>query len=294
MIARGIDHLVLCVHNLARAQEVYRDLGFNLTPTARHPFGTANSLVQLNGNFIELLEVADPAIIAPPQAGQFSFAHHNKSYLDRGEGCSMLVFEGHDARADQAEFRLKRLDTYEPFDFSRTAQLPGGDAVTVGFSLAFVTHPEMPSTAFFTCQQHAPEHFWKSEFQTHDNTAQVIATAVMLAEQPHRYAEFFRALQGTEAVTETAAELQVKTARGDVLIMQPRAYRAKYGIGEMSEHVPEPRFCAMVIEVQDLATAIEAIQAKGIELRHSPGMAGVPASRAFGTDIVFVQGPEVV
>lgn len=288
MIRRGIDHIVLCVRDLERARALYATLGFKLTPKALHPFGTANSLVQLNGNFIEILEVADASLISPPAPGHFSFAYHNKSYLEEGEGCSMLVFEGQDARADQAEFKLKQMDTYEPFDFSRTAKLPGGEAVTVGFSLAFVTHPEMPHTAFFTCQQHAPEHFWKSEYQTHDNTAQLIASAVMLAEDPLRYAEFFRALQGTDAVSETESGLRVATARGDVQVMHPRTYIEKFAAADTPEHVSEPYFHAMVIEVADLAGLVSLVGASGVEVQQSQGMVRVPAARAFGCDIVFV------
>ena len=221
---RGIDHLVLCAHDLERAREFYAALGFNLTPTARHPFGTANSLVQLQGSFLELLTVADTSIIDRPAQGEFSFAHHNQAYLEQGEGCSMLVFEGHDARADQAEFALKRLDTYPPFDFSRQARLPGGEDATVGFSLAFVTHPDMPLSAFFTCQQHAPQHFWKPDYQVHENTAQAVHSVIMVAEQPALYADLFKALQGTDAVTQTASGLYVTTDRGSVLVWTPDAY----------------------------------------------------------------------
>ena len=37
---------------------------------------------------------------------------------------SMLVFASTDARRDQAEFAVRGLDTYAPFDFSRKAKLP--------------------------------------------------------------------------------------------------------------------------------------------------------------------------
>jgi hypothetical protein len=57
---RGIDHLVLCVRSLEAAHETYTRLGFTLTPPAQHPWGTANRLVQLQGNFLELLAIADP------------------------------------------------------------------------------------------------------------------------------------------------------------------------------------------------------------------------------------------
>ena len=49
---RAIDHLVLCVRDLEAARAIYRRLGFTLTPPARHPWGTGNSLVQLQGNFL--------------------------------------------------------------------------------------------------------------------------------------------------------------------------------------------------------------------------------------------------
>ena len=44
---RRIDHLVLAVNDLDAARDTYGRLGFTLTPVARHPFGTANSLIVL-------------------------------------------------------------------------------------------------------------------------------------------------------------------------------------------------------------------------------------------------------
>ena len=81
----------------------------------------------------------------------------------------MLVLDSLDAAADLAEFKAAELGTHEPFGFSRSARLPDGEEVTVSFSLTFVTHPDMPQAAFFTCQQHAPEHFWKADY-CHQNT----------------------------------------------------------------------------------------------------------------------------
>ncbi|HMI00028.1 MAG TPA: VOC family protein [Bradyrhizobium sp.] len=51
---RRIDHLVICVHDLARAEQNLRTLGFTLTPTGVHPFGTSNRLAMFGDNFLEL------------------------------------------------------------------------------------------------------------------------------------------------------------------------------------------------------------------------------------------------
>src|SRR5882724_9697820 len=103
-LGRPLDHLVLCVRDLAAAQASYARLGFTLTPRALHPFGTANSLVQLQGNFLELLAVADRSLIKPAGEGEFAFAAFNERFLAKREGMSMLVFASDDARRDRREF----------------------------------------------------------------------------------------------------------------------------------------------------------------------------------------------
>ena len=67
-------------------------MGFTVTPRAEHPFGTANHLVQLQGNFLELLGIASPTRIPDERAGAFNFADFNRRFLDVAEGMSMLVF----------------------------------------------------------------------------------------------------------------------------------------------------------------------------------------------------------
>src|SRR5262245_38982512 len=168
---KGIDHLVLCGRDHPAMRETYAALGFTLTPEARHPFGTGNSLIQLEGCFLELLSVFEPEKIPEPRPGHFSFAAFNRDFLSKGEGMSMLVLDSTDARADVATFRAAGLNAYDPFDCSRQARLPDGSLATVGFSLAFATDPKLPNLAFFTSQQHAPQHFWKPQYQRHPNRA---------------------------------------------------------------------------------------------------------------------------
>ena len=196
---RNFDHLVLAAQDLDRQRDFYARLGFTLTPRARHPFGTANSLVQLQGNFLELLSVADPAAITKAVPGKFSFGAYNQAFLEKREGFSMLVLASKDAAADAVEFKNLGLDAYELFKFGREATLPDGSKARVDFSLAFVTEPSMPEAVFFTCQQHAPQYFWRPEYQRHANGALRIAEVVMSAGDPARYQRFFTRLMGESA-----------------------------------------------------------------------------------------------
>ena len=52
MPVRDIDHVVVMTRDLESARAGWEQLGFTTTPRAVHPFGTANSLIQLQGNFI--------------------------------------------------------------------------------------------------------------------------------------------------------------------------------------------------------------------------------------------------
>jgi len=282
---RGIDHLVLCVRDLEAARRFYGRLGFTTTPPALHPFGTGNSLVQLQGNFIELLSVVEPERITAQAPGQFSFGAFNRNFLARRQGMSMLVFQSGDARRDQQEFAAKGLTTYDPFDFSREATLPDGSTVTVGFSLAFVTDPRMPEAAFFVCQQHAPEHFWKPDYQQHANGAQAVTEVLMIAETPAAFAELFGALQGPPNVSGGEGSLSVATALGRITLLDPARFAARFP-GEPDQEPPAtPRLVGYRVTVADLDRNRALLRQASVDFRSENDRIWIPSAEAFGTVI---------
>lgn len=288
---RGIDHIVHCVRDLDAAIARFKALGFTLTPRALHPFGTGNALVQMQSCFIELLAIVEPDKIDPAAGGGFSFGPFCRDYLARREGMAMLVFESRDAPADRADFIAADLTTYPVFDFSRKAELPGGGEATVAFSLAFVTHQDMPQAAFFTCQQHAPEHFWKPEYQDHANGAQTIAEIVMVADEPAAWRALFEGMQGAGSARLDGDRLSVATARGNVSVLTPDAFAGRFP-GESAPSGREgPVFAAAIIRVSDTDALRETLAGNGIAARDSTGGSPfVPAADAFGLVIGFV-GP---
>jgi catechol 2,3-dioxygenase-like lactoylglutathione lyase family enzyme len=284
---RAIDHLVLDVRDLEAARAAYARLGFTLTPRAQHPFGTANSLVQLQGNFLELLAVADPAAIRPAAPGHFSFAEFNRAFLAKREGMSMLVFASKDARGDRREFLERGLQTYEPFDFERKAKLPDGSEVTVGFSLAFVTEPRMPDAAFFVCQQQAPQHFWKPDYQRHPNGARAIVEVTMLASDPAGYAEFFGRLVEQGAVTKREGALEVALEGGTLSVLDATRLGQRFPGVRLRDVLRKPYFAGYSVEVADLAATEALLQRNGVVFTRSGGRLHVAAEHAFGTVIEF-------
>lgn len=257
---RGLDHVVHAVRNLGQAASAYGALGFTTTPQAMHPWGTGNSLVQLDRSFFEILSVEAPEKIAPAGAGEFAFGQFNVDFLAAREGMSMLVFSSDDARADGERWREAGLDTYAPFDFSRTATLPGGEEVKVAFSLSFVTHPQMPGCAWFVCQQHFPEHFWKPDYQQHENRAKSMQCVWVQAEDPGRHGEFLAALfPGESEVLSDEGGITLKLGYGQVAVRTPEFLQRRFPNQELPASGYGTSFAAVSVDCGGRAQQLDEV-----------------------------------
>jgi hypothetical protein len=287
LMKRGIDHLVLCVTDLDEAMARYRRMGFTTTPRARHPWGTDNSLVQLQSCFLELLTVARPELMESAAKGAFDFGGFNRDFLARGEGMSMLVFESRDARADRDEFIARGLPPWECFDFERQATLPDGSSVRVAFSLAFATDPRMSEAAFFCCQQHAPQYFWKPEYQSHANGAETIDKVVMSAAEPASFADFFAKIQEPESVATDDGNLMVSTPRGSIVVLAPDD--AKPWLPRIADSAApdSPRFLGFSLRVPALHGVAENLGANGISFATTGNTIQISPEQTFGVAIEF-------
>ena len=286
---RGIDHLVLAVRDLDAAARTYSALGFTLTPRAEHPWGTANRLVQLDGSFLEVLEVAHPERLVEHGPRSFSFGAYNRDWLERREGFSMLVFEGHDHLAERDQFAASGvLRDLEPFHFERQATLPDGSTRKVAFSLAFAIAETAPEAALFTCHQHAPELFWRPAYQRHANGARRLVEVAMVADDPNATAAMFAAVQGAGAVRAgDDGGLRVATARGEVRVMDRAGLAARYGETPAADTPTGPHFAAFRVAVADLDGIAPMLRAAGATPR--PAGLTIPAGGMHGVALAFCQ-----
>jgi hypothetical protein len=283
---RRIDHLVICVHDLAQAELSLRTLGFTLTPLGVHPFGTSNRLAMFANNFLELLAVTDVATVPAAAPGRFSFAAHNQTFLATAEGMSMLALHSADAHADAARFGANDIGAYAPFDFGRDAALPDGTTARIEFSLAFATDPAMPGLAFFTCQQrHPPKLFWKPDYQRHPNGALRVVEVVMSAPEPAAHRNFLERM--TESTAELApGRLTIGEAGDRITVLSPH---------EIARRLPgsaaggSPRFCAARLAVADLDATRRALQRNHVDFQVAGGVLLIPPAASHGLALEFVE-----
>jgi len=294
---RGIDHLVVAVRDLDAGRALWQALGFRLTPRAEHPWGTENSLAQLDHCFIEIVAVADAAKIKPTTKRAFSFGAFNRDFLKRREGASMLVLESHDADADSADFAAHGLDTFQRFDFERMAGQPDGDRQRVAFSLAFTRAPGSKATGFFTCQQHEPQHFWHAAYQRHANSVQSIDEIVLVAKDPADYHVFLKAFLGVSDLRATSSGIEATTPRGRIAILTPAAFRFRFGLATLPEPVADLEIRAVTFAVADFGAAAASLVAGGLPVADYRDQLVVGPAAAHGLTIAFRQstpgkGPE--
>jgi hypothetical protein len=286
MNPRPIDHLVLAANDLDLARETYERLGFTLTPAARHPFGTANTLALLDGSFLELLAVHDPALIPEPTAERFSFAAFNRDYLRERQGLSMLALRSSDAEADRASFEKHGLPTYDSFDFRRVAKGPDGQEREVSFSLAFTSDARAKGRAgFFTCQHHQRENLWRSEFMQHPNGAMHVDSAVFVTRDPADFHIFFTYFTGQHDMLSTSLHVKFDLGGSSVDVLSPVAFRAYFG----EDAGADPRrFTGYRVAVRDLGAAAGLFRRNGVPYAELSGALIVPSEFALGAAVAFV------
>lgn len=285
---RGIDHLVLCVNDLKKARTHYEKLGFTMTPQAQHPFGTGNTLAQLDGCFLEVLSVTRPQDITEADAENFSFAAFNRDYLEAGEGMSMLVLDSTDEKADRAEFLERDLHVYAPFEFQRLAKLPDGSEETVGFSLTFLSDASMPGMAFFTCKQWRPDLFWKADYQKHANGAETVDEVFVVTPEPAGAIQFLAAFADATDFEADEGVARIRTPRGTLGVYTPDAFDARFPDAFAAADAVSPRFAGFSIRTPEPAAAATLWRDAGLDVRETDGLPWVHPKDAFGCVIAAV------
>lgn len=104
-----IDHVMICVPDLARGVEMYRRLGFDVQPGGVHPGrGTHNAIAFHRDDYLELLSVHDPDEYTRAGGGGLL------DFLAAGGGLRYIALQSDDLAADVAALRARGVDVSDP------------------------------------------------------------------------------------------------------------------------------------------------------------------------------------
>jgi catechol 2,3-dioxygenase-like lactoylglutathione lyase family enzyme len=107
-----IDHVMICVPDLARSLEAYRRIGFAIHPGGVHASGgTENAIAFLQDDYLELLGVRE---------GRSHEASAGlREFLAGGGGLRYLCVQSDDLTADVAAMRTRGVEVTDPADGGR-------------------------------------------------------------------------------------------------------------------------------------------------------------------------------
>ena len=280
-MTRAIDHLVLASKDLDAVGAAYRRLGFLVGGRNRHPWGTENHIVQLEGSFLELIGLAadfEPLGMDDPAA---SFGNTLARFLDTREGLAMVALQSFDAIEDARHFAAAGVGLGRTLHFSRTAEAADGTRREVAFTTAFALDPDQPTAEFFVCQHHRPENFWNPALQRHPNGARSLAGIVMVAEQPADRTSLLAELFGPGSVRASDVGVAVRAGPQSVEVMTPGRFRSIFGTD------PGERLAAYRIFVESTEAVRRFLNVMGSPYAAEGQRIVVPPALARGVTISF-------
>lgn len=271
----GIDHVVILVRDLDRAQQAFTRMGFTLTPRGFHTLGSQNHCIMFGGDYVELLALPKPH----PAMQYFT------DFLAAGEGLGAIAFASRDAAAAYGELRRSGIAAEAPLDFSRPVHL-GAETRDAKFRIVQLPADSTPGCRTFICQHFTPEVVWRPEYQSHAVGAVALAGVAVVVDDP---AQAARGYAGMLAARPAPIEegLRVETGSAPIALATSAALGARLRGVDLPARRP-PFVAALFIRVADRAIAAAALRAGGFApAKLADGSFAIGAEQAFGVAIVF-------
>lgn len=268
----GLDHVVILVRDLDRAQDTYARLGFTLTPRGFHTLGSQNHCIMFGRDYIELLAVPRPH----PAMQYFT------DFLSKAEGLAAVALATSDAAGAHAELSGAGIAADPPLDFSRPVERLG-DA---RFRIVQLPPGATPGCRTFLCQHFTRNLVWRSEYQGHAVGALGIAALAVVAEDPATAAASYARLFDAPAARIDEGHLVATGSAPIALASRGRLGRRLAGVQLPTR--ARPFVAALFIRVADRARAAQAIRRGGFEpAALKDGSFAIGADQANGVAVVF-------
>lgn len=250
--AFGLDHPLIAVHDINALRDRLIDIGFNMTPVGKHPWGTSTSLAMFQGCLLEIMGLYDDTLIDQVPAGNFRFGRHVHDHLQRREGVALTALHSTDAVADAALAEQAGFHVSGHLEFGRDVTLPDGTTGRTKTTLALLPDQARSRLSFFLCQQHRPDLIYVPSWLKHPNSVCGYAGASVLVDAADLDALVpkFTGLYGAPRAGEGGVVFD--TANGELRLLTRAVIEARNGplpIDVLAEE--EPGFVALDLAYSD-------------------------------------------
>ena len=257
---RGIDHVVIAVRDLDRAEAQYRRLGFALTPRGHHvKLGSYNHCAMFAEDYLELLgqgTQARPAL---------------ERFLRTREGIAGVALRTGDARRTFAEIRKLGLKAAEPVDFGRPVDTPDGKR-EARFATTELDNAALAGVRVFFCEHKTPELVWLPQYLAQPNGVIGLA-GVTVVDAGGAFAHIFKRALGE--------------ASGSVEYLKPAEAADRFADDPILA-LPPPYVAAVRLRVRDRGATARLLEGAGVPVRTAPeGALQVSSRDAIGAVLEF-------
>jgi Glyoxalase-like domain len=153
----AFDHIVIIARDkIFPVAQRLANLGFQLTPMAKHNLGSCNQLVMLSNAYVEVLGWEEGTV---PQ---------RKEIADLPMGLDALVFRTYNATECYEKLQKSSFDVNPVQKLSRSAQVHGEEKLAQFNTVRFQTQP-IPGLRIYFCEHLTPEFLWFDEVLKHPN-----------------------------------------------------------------------------------------------------------------------------
>ncbi len=273
----GIDHAVIVVADLAKAEANYTRLGFRPTPKGHHTkLDTVNHCIMLDRDYFEVLAVDRPG----------PYNEDQRVMLAQREGLWALALQTDDARAAHGRLKAAGFHPTEPVDFARPVELPGR-MTEARFTVFYLEVDAVPGLRLFLCQHYTRDVVWRPDYLGQANAAKSLAHVTLVADDPDAAAKSYGRVFGTTPVPITGGYM-VPAGQAEIRLLSAiQATHEFAGDPVLAYRHPVP--LALGLAVSDKRAAKAALSSRSVPFTESAhGGLRIPSTQANGVVIDLV------
>jgi catechol 2,3-dioxygenase-like lactoylglutathione lyase family enzyme len=273
---KGIDHVMIVVPQIDEAGHVYRRLGFDVQPRGVHShMGTANHLMILDGDYIELLGILKPDPL-------------NDAYrkiADEGGALANIALQTDGAELAHAAWTKAGFAPEPIIEFSRGVEV-GGKMEKAEFRIVRLPHDKRPGVGLFVCDQRTPQFVYRKEWQNHPNGSLHLTGVTVVADDPSVHRAAAAKVFGAAAIADSKDGFTVQLGRAPIRYI-PRRVFAEHFDGLQPARAGD-HAAVLGIKVRDIDIALRALAQGGAKFVTTiDGRLLVPAQQAGGVTLEF-------
>jgi len=279
--AATLDHVVINASDeIDRSLEIYKALGFTLTPRGYHSLGSVNHLAMFGTDYLELIALPKGAT-----TGRLDL-------LTYPEGLNGLVFGAEDSADTYASLTAAGVPVDPPVEFTRPVALAGGSR-DARFRTVRMKPGVVPYGRVYYCHHFTRDLVWRDEWRHHANGTVAIARMTIVEPEPAAGAKLYAQMFGPDMIQDLPGGKRVVVATSNVDIFSPSAFASLYGKAAPDAAGRSAYMAGLTLRTSSLAKARAALKAGGIKGVIEDAHQGVPrlvvpASEAVNTVLEFV------